>query len=389
MSTSSQDSPSPSQMPSHQANTPTGSSSSVDKTPTSTATLLFNEEEFGLKGLMFERAVRLSTGKRHNSFDGADVPPKFLCSGRPRKRFSVGLNSECRKGELDCESPEFGKPGQASDLAGSEFNHLDFDSLEADAFSVADEVNSQQVRTFGGGPFPKSDGANGKHFPSDWRESVTDDGCAVQKGSQTTAARKPATLRMPHTDKPVRNESTAVSVRDAEKSDANAETWEKRERSTSRIAKSQKSHMNISDIVSSKDTGEREPSMFSMYAFKSDDKDDFGASFTADGRAESTCESKKGNSKEETGKRKAETPTRARKRKKLDQLAEDSHSVVSNIFVCCLNLCFISVFAFFTGNSGDTVVCCCLRFLSLFLSLFLFPWEIQVTLPKEVIQLQK
>ena len=344
MSTSSQDSPSPSQTPSHPANTPTVSSSSGDKTPTSTATLLFNAEEFGLKGLMFEKAIRLSTGKRHNSFEGADVPPKFLCSGRPRKRFSVGLNSECAKGELDGESPEFGKPGQASDLAGSEFNHLDFDSLEADAFSVADEVNSQQVRTFSGGPFPKSDGANEKHFTSDWRESVTDDGCAVQKGSQTTAARKPATLHMPHTDKPVRNESTAVSVRDAEKSDENAETWEERERRTSRTAKSQKSHMSISDIVSSEDTGEHEPSMFSMYAFKSDDKDDFGDSFTADGRAKATCE-KKGNSKEETGKRKAETPTRARKRKKLDQLVEDSHSVVSNIFVCCLYfVLFLSCF---------------------------------------------
>ena len=369
MSASSQDSPSPSQTPSHPANTPTGSSSSMDKTPTSTATLLDNKEEFGVKGLMFEKAIRLATGKRHNSFDGADVPPKFLCSGRPWKRFSVGLNSECRKGELDCESPEFGKPSQAADLAGSEFNQLDFDSHEADAFSVADEVNSQQVHTCGGGPFPRSDGANGRHFPSDWSESVTDDGCAVQKGSRATAARKPATPRMPHTDKPVRNESTAVSVRDAEKSDENAETWEKRERRTSRTAKSQKSHMSVSDIVTSKDTGEREPSMFSMYAFKSDDEDGFRDSFADDGGIKSTCESKKENLKGETGKRKAETSTRARKRKKLDQLVEDSHTVVSNIFVCCLYFWFYFSLFFFMGNSGDTGVCC-LHFKNLFLSVF-------------------
>lgn len=347
----SRDSSSSSRTPSRPTNTPTASSSSLDKTPASSSSL--DNEEFRLKGELFDRAARLSTGKRRHGLDRANEPTEFLPLGQPRKQLSAGWNSRCRKTDSDdCEDPGVGWSGQGSDQCGSDFSHLDSRSHEADALCVGDEVKARPARrAFGGEPTPGNSEANTKHLRCGDSQPVLEDApesSAAQKGcGDDTAVRKQTRTPM------LRNDQTALRVlntrntkstiaKAADEHVESVETCQKRERT--RTAKSLRSRRSISDIVDSGDAGNGEPSASSVFTFRSeDDDDDFGDRLAIDETEQPACERQKGAGKEGrnvkvTGKRKAETITRPRKRKKLEQEAEESVVSISVYGLYCHRL---------------------------------------------------
>ncbi|KAK7114489.1 hypothetical protein V1264_000544 [Littorina saxatilis] len=298
---------------------PTQQSAVPGSTPTSSKVFT---EEFTLKGAMFEKAIRLSSGKRLKSLDNVEVPQKFVHSFKPKRQCSFGGHSQL--GEKDCEDSEI-----------SSFNHnvspgskfADFGSDEVDAFSVGTDMYSESEQGF-------------LHTPAKRNTSVTVERSSTKKAvlsqfSSELSSDIPqsTSVQNDHASKPVgtltlinsqeqqptgRKGRSTLSADDREENFTNS----RKRKTRTRTVMSQNSHKSISEIVNAED-GDKpgDPFAFSDTEFGEN-------SLASDETAQPAVTGKKGTRKggekmKVAGKRKAETASSGpRKRKKLDKEVE-------------------------------------------------------------------
>ncbi|XP_076449697.1 ATP-dependent DNA helicase Q4-like isoform X2 [Babylonia areolata] len=112
-----------------------------EKTPSSSTAS--DEDELRVKGKMFERAVRLSTGKKRGSSDEIDISKKFVLSGRTGRQFLVTGNPDLVNSRTMVDNSDLDGFSQTFDGAILDTSILGNDLQESDGFCNRKKVKSQ------------------------------------------------------------------------------------------------------------------------------------------------------------------------------------------------------------------------------------------------------
>ena len=289
-------------------------SNTTDTTASSSAHA--DGKEFQLKGEMFEKAIKLSTGKRQRSLDTADVPKKFLQPSKPRRQYSMG-SVGAKRAESESDKPEydFSTHQVSANWTDMEYDLQNDDSRQKDVVSVMNKSNSL--------PSPVSVNAKLGEKPKVGKEisacvdhespnSFADNTITATKGKKSQRTRS-------------RGETDDIASPRPMKSNTQVNTSCGKVKTTE---KSRKSHMRISAVSSS---GKRKQSESDVYEFSYNEEESSQYNSSSSGaRAAEVMQSaqeeepvkEKGGGKTGRKRQKAGAPTGQRKRKKVDTAAD-------------------------------------------------------------------
>ena len=260
---------------------------------------------------MFEKAIKLSTGKRQRSLDTADVPKKFLQPSKPRRQYSLG-SVGAKRAESDFDKPEydFSTPQVSANWTDMEYDLQNDDSRQKDVVNVMNKSNSL--------PSPVSVNAKLGEKPKVGKEisacvdhespnSFADNTITATKGKKSQRARS-------------RGETDDIASPHPNKSNTQVNTSCGKVKTTE---KSRKSHMRISAVSNS---GKRK-SESDVYEFSYNEEESSQYNSSSSGaRAAEVMQSaqeeepvkEKGGVKTDRKRQKVGAPTGQRKRKKVD-----------------------------------------------------------------------